>query len=1187
MKTLFKWIGYLLLGLIVTTVAAVLFLVNSTQAIEWAADKYAPQYGFGYQKISGGLLSGLEIDGLTFEDDTLLERFEIGWNPASLLHKKVSVTHLNVEQLNVETIQKIIEAFSSDKPPKDDNSTFVLPVSIGLGELHLTLKPFEESGVSIEKATLEGKNLFLDDKILNIGDLALNIDTNVSRIHLAANAVDETVSIKEFSVLDIDSLALESIIKNIKEKQATGKAQEQTEEVTENGNSGEIPYLPRKISIDSVIVKLKPSARPQITIDRAELRVEQIGLLLREIMEGKPNAIEVGELSLDVDTNLSKLVMQAELSGDTVTMDSLSVREINTLALTKLFTSNDTNASKTGKEESAHSEDANGSTPLENPLIPHYLIVKHLDTSILRATYDPVVVKSAEVNASDVKFNIPKLIAESGEIDIDVASSFANLKQHGVINNNTIAGRGHITPHQLLFETYKVPLREDALSDIALDINASKEKAQVGIVIKGKEILQAEEGGFNVNTLYLNNQISYLIPENRLIVNNEGNVTTPYTKNLKLRNLLTFEKGVLHYEGEVDPGPIEGIDGNYTKPLNDLKIHYHGGISSVEALIDSEGLKGRFVSPDFKKGDFNLSTKVPLVLKNMVSLPEKLQEAKVDVNIHVPLDFASITPLKAEAKIRSNLANLDADIIYDKEIKVLTTTRFPKDSLLRNFSKELNLDALNPLMTDVALQDNRLNVNLKSKGLNSRVNYGMEDKNLTGDLVLGGAKFLFKGNLEKQVSLENSVASLQNFIKKVNTIYAFKAPPLDGDMKLSLQLKKMKDLELVLHSNKLTYKADRKTTYDLDDTMVSLGFSDSVLKLNSYHTIFQKQKIFATKPSIISLKDGIVEISPLWVNDELQVTGKYNIGEKKGEILAKADTLSVSSEMVDLKSSINIKTRLDGVKTNIDGTVTILGADVHYDMDKKSFASDSDIIIVQDMKKKGESPFMDNLSARIIVNTKKPILYKTADADIKAKADIQIQKAPRGPIYILGTAEILKGSYYAFQNKKFVFEKSIIAFTGDPSKPILDIVAIYNSVNYEITIQVTGDPSTPNIIFSSIPRLSKEEILSVILFDTEDAAGSNNGDEMMKMMGGAIAKSALSNVGIKIDHLSLGTDGSVEIGKKITDKVTIIYVNDEVAGAKLQYDYSKNIKAVISTDSESSGADIIYKREFKKLPFSD
>ena len=478
-------------------------------------------------------------------------------------------------------------------------------------------------------------------------------------------------------------------------------------------------------------------------------------------------------------------------------------------------------------------------------------------------------------------------------------------------------------------------------------------------------------------------------------------------------------------------------------------------------------------------------------------------------------------------------------------------------------------------------------VDLKSKGITSKVTFDTNSSEIDGDLIVGGAKFIFDGNLDGNVTLDNQVASLQTLIKKINTIYRFEAPPLDGDLKVSLVLRNKKDLSLNLTSGTLTYKADRTTEHILNDTVITLGFSDSVLKLNRYHTTFQKQKIFATKPSIISLRDGNVEIAPLWINDELKVTGSYNIEEKKGEILARADSFTITHELIDMKSGIDIRTKLDGVKTDITGTITILGGNVHYNMDKKSFASDSDIIIVQDMKKSGENSFMDNLSVRIKVNTQKPILYKTGDADVKAKADLQIQKAPRGPIYVLGTAELLEGSYYAFQNKKFVLKKSLVAFTGDPTKPILDISAIYNSLNYEITIQVTGSPQTPNIIFSSIPRLSREEILSVILFDSEEAAGSNSGDEMMKMMGGAMAKSALSNVGIKIDHLSLGSDGSMEIGKKITDKVTIIYVNDEVAGAKLQYDYSKNIKAVISTDSESSGADIIYKREFKKFPFTD
>ena len=54
----------------------------------------------------------------------------------------------------------------------------------------------------------------------------------------------------------------------------------------------------------------------------------------------------------------------------------------------------------------------------------------------------------------------------------------------------------------------------------------------------------------------------------------------------------------------------------------------------------------------------------------------------------------------------------------------------------------------------------------------------------------------------------------------------------------------------------------------------------------------------------------------------------------------------------------------------------------------------------------------------------------------------------------------------------------------------------------------------------------------------------------------------------------------MEIGKKISDKITIIYVNDEVSSARLQYDLNRNIKASIMSDGESNGADIVYRREF-------
>jgi len=1170
---------------IVVVVASVLFLANSTRAIEWAADTYAPQYGFGYQKISGGLLGGVEVDGLTFKGETLLDRFVMGWNPAPLLHKKVSITHVEVTGLEVGTIEKIVDAFGSGES-EEENSTFSLPVSIGIGDLHVQVAPFTEQNITIDEVDLKGQGIQLSGNgELEIDSALLQAKSVLADLSLNASMADRHVEIHAFDVTHINAPALEALY-----RQTTAEAHSETDTTTEEENGSietrsDSPFVPRSVTLDHVLFQSDPAEFDEVSIEKATVIFDRILVNLQQILTRKPNAIEVGKAVLVLETNLTNIDLNASLRNEKVTIDRLAIKEIDTLALTKIAASMESNESEGADTESTPPAPMHTKKRSPNPLLPKVLLLKRFEANTRSAEYDPVEIRDVEINASEILFDITTLVARSGTVDINATTSFADLKQHGVIHDNHIKTVGYVTPFKTLFETYKLPIREHALGDITLDIDANDTQAQVEILIKGKKILQAEEGAFNVDRLTLLNRITYLIPEKKLIMHNEGNITTPYTKNLRLENLLTFYEGALRYKGEVIPGILEGIDANYTRPLEGLSVTYHGDMSSVEAVIDAKDLKGRFVSPDFKKGDFNLSTKSPIILKDIVSLPEELQQSKVALQIHVPIDFEKPTPLKATAKVSSNIAHLDADLLYDKTIKVSTKTVFPRDSLLRGFSKELNLDALNPLETDLMLEDTDLRLDLKSRGINSKVRYGLDSKNVTGDLVLGGATFLFGGNLDHKVTLENRVGSIQEFVKKINTIYAFEAPPVDGDLKLSLNLLEGKKLELLLNSHTLTYKAGRDTTYDLNDTMVSLGFADSVLRLNSYHTTFQKEKIFATKPSIISLKEGKIEISPLWINDEMKVTGRYDIAQKKGEILAKADLLDVSQEMVDFQGKVDIKAKMDGTRTDVNGRVTILGAKLHYDMDKKSFASDSDIIIVQDMKKEGENPFMDNLSAHIIVDTKKPIVYKTADADIKATVDMQIQKSPRGPIYVLGTANILKGSTYTFQNKKFVFEKSIIAFTGDVSKPILDIKAVYDSINYDITVQVTGTPEIPNIIFSSVPRLSREQILSVLLFDSEDAAGSNSGDDMMKMMGGAMAKSVLSNVGIKIDHLSLGTDGSVEIGKKISDRITIIYVNDEVAGAKLQYDYSKHIKAVISTDSESSGADIIYRREFKKLPF--
>jgi len=276
---------------------------------------------------------------------------------------------------------------------------------------------------------------------------------------------------------------------------------------------------------------------------------------------------------------------------------------------------------------------------------------------------------------------------------------------------------------------------------------------------------------------------------------------------------------------------------------------------------------------------------------------------------------------------------------------------------------------------------------------------------------------------------------------------------------------------------------------------------------------------------------------------------------------------------------VDIKTILDGNKTNVNGEVIILGGTIDYDSSQKSFASDSDIIIVQDMKEKKDTAFTDNLSVSIHIKTKTPFIHKQGDIDIKSTVDLVVYKAEHAELMVLGTIEILQGGSYTFEGKKFVLNKSYIYFTGNPNKPMLDASVNYRSANHLISIKATGPADVPKIEFSSKPSLTKEQILSIILFDTEAGAGTNTGDDMMRMMGGTMAKSVLSDVGINVDHLVLGEGNSLEVGQKLSEKIMAIF-DTVFARLKVKYRHRKNLESVIGVGAESQSYDIMYTKEF-------
>ena len=283
---------YLVLVLIIVSISTLLFLLNSTKMLQWAADTYGPHYHLGYKEISGSLLSGIEIQELTFEEELLLDHLKIGWNPAALLYKRVSFTHLEASGLHVNHIGTTAKKLLPQKA-KENQHPLVIPFSIGVEALRLTIKPFEESGIGFKDGLLEGKEIVYYGEGIDVDELLLSIDSNLTTIQLTGGIDDKEIKVEELRILNFDTLAFEDVIKKMIAIRLQEKIVEQVEPEIEDYRAGRENYIPKSVSIDSAMVTLKVADHAQVRLNQGELRVDSLKADIYKMIEYQPDTVQV------------------------------------------------------------------------------------------------------------------------------------------------------------------------------------------------------------------------------------------------------------------------------------------------------------------------------------------------------------------------------------------------------------------------------------------------------------------------------------------------------------------------------------------------------------------------------------------------------------------------------------------------------------------------------------------------------------------------------------------------------------------------------------------------------------------------------------------------------------------------------------------------------------------------------
>ena len=304
LERLFKYISTLFITVLLLAVAVVLFLLYSPKALNWTAKQISPAYHISYKTLSGSLHSGLSIQNLRFKNKPLLDKLEVTWNPFSLLTNSISIHTLTLSGLNIEHSKNLMQFFTADQ---QNSQPFSFPLNVDVAQLSIDSHAFEQYDIGFKHISVKGKALKYYGHGVNINDLNLTIESNVTDISLTLKSQDKTVEVSNLKVLNVDTVGLQSVIKKMIAINLYKAIQNEVEPEVEKQRAGLKNYLPQTIQVDNALFTVKDAEYPHVHLKRSELELHSFFIDIYKIIDGNTKTMQVSDFSLFVDSNFSTL----------------------------------------------------------------------------------------------------------------------------------------------------------------------------------------------------------------------------------------------------------------------------------------------------------------------------------------------------------------------------------------------------------------------------------------------------------------------------------------------------------------------------------------------------------------------------------------------------------------------------------------------------------------------------------------------------------------------------------------------------------------------------------------------------------------------------------------------------------------------------------------------------------------
>ena len=1124
--------------------------------------------------------------------ETSLGRVEL----EGIYHRRfLDVKLLAVDDLDLKGVERLIariggldeaQPSAAGKAATESNTSqgrsgedLFLPRRIRARKVWASLRPYDpQRGIHLEWTQAEGRDLDIDLEHgrVNAGTMTLDLESNLAQARLKLRAEQGNYILERGVVSRLDLQAIRALAE--KEERASASSVEREGNVSAFRTPDDtIPFVPRFVDIRQLRVELLPGEMESIAYRAAVAKFRNLRLDL------PGQKIPKGRIAAYLDTTFLHGNLEANITTEKIHFNDLALTEVDIgkiRAWLEKRKSSETKSVKGGEPAAEKKTSEKGGIPFLPPVAEAdrlLLSARPFKLGKLEANRSVILGKGIGVDLADAEIH-------RGALTADLDANLLRARLQGEVRDNRLLldrnGNSELKLHRELFALLGLPLRAEAFSPVSLTGEADERGAEILAAFHAEKILTENNSSFNVDIHRSLTRLAIDFGEGNYTVTEEMNASTPQAPLSLAARLASQSGGGVRYRGRLRSPGLQTGNVRIDKLLGRPAIDFEGDLHSLLATLKAGQLSGRFESPDLKKGFLTLRTREPLRPARYVKLPAKLQEATMTAKAVLPVDFGHPLPLESNVTLRSNVANLEGVIGYDGNLSAKILARFPKNSLLKKWLPKLRLSALDPLKIMAHQQGKTWKLNLAGREIGAEADYREGDQQLKGEIRIAGSRIKIAGNPRERIQATLRTGSVRRMMKSLTRIYPLPDPKLDGDLSLDLTLDKLTQATLELRSKKFIPDSSARIKSPIEDIELRLSgdLKKRIVTVKKYGLRTGGMTIFSTKPGRIVMQKKRILLPEFWVNDSLKITGNYDLAKKEGDFLAKAPRFKIRHENANLDASVDIRGKVIGEKIDAKGKVTLLGGTVNYNLEAKHYATDEDIVILQHRKKNEEGFFRKNLQLTLYIESKKPLFFRQKEVNVELKPQLSIIKTFDADLQLLGSVSLAKGGYYIFQGKKFVLSPSGINFIGRPTQPLLDINLVYQRSGRTIYISVSGSATEPSLQFSSSPFMTRDQILSFILFDMVDSG--ENAEEMLGMVGGGIAKSILGNIGLKVDTLVVTSSG-FEVGKKITDKITLLYdQRDREPRVIVRIRHSQHTETDISVGSESQSVDIIYRKEF-------